>query len=351
MGNDAASDLLARASDYGSAGGASRWDLLSQLLTLIRLRGDLIYAAELSAPWRFSFPAGPAHFHFVLEGGIHVGMSTDDAVFARSGDLVLLPLGGGHVMSDRPAGDDSDAPLFSTHIDTDQLLLTHAGPGQATRLVSGTFHFDGHVTPTILGALPSLIRISRSDGGNAEWLEALVHFLLAEARMPAPGSAIMISRLIDVLVVRTLRSWTSASQGGLTGWPGALGDERIERALAAVHGKPAHPWTVEGLARIAAISRSIFAEHFAELVGEPPLHYVKRLRLSLASDMIGEGSATVGDIGRRIGYASEAAFSRAYKSRFGHSPSEDLPTNRSGDRKASRSAKPSMRMEPVDREN
>jgi AraC-like DNA-binding protein len=323
MPNDEASGSIALSSGMRTIHTQS--DLLSQLLMLIRLQGEVIYSSDLSGPWAFSFPAGPAHFHYVLEGPLHVTEAGGGAVVAAEGDLVLLPFGNGHRIAGGPDAGPPEADPLLQGLETGGLLLKRSGEGRSTRLVSGTFRFDGHVSPSVLGRLPAVIRISKAEGGNAEWLEALVHFLLAEARLPAPGSAIMISRLIDVLVVRTIRSWADLKAGELTGWLGGLGDRGIERALEALHREPARDWTVAELAQHAAMSRTIFAERFVARVGEPPLRYLKGLRLSLASDLLGAGSDTVGEIGRRIGYRSEAAFSRAYRDHFGHPPGADLP--------------------------
>ena len=105
-----------------------------------------------------------------------------------------------------------------------------------------------------------------------------------------------------------------------TGWLGALQDEQIGRALVRVHRDPAHPWTLESLARAAAMSRSAFAARFTALVGEPAMQYVARWRMALAKDRLLESSEALGVIAARVGYQSEAAFSRAFKRYMGVSP-------------------------------
>jgi AraC-like DNA-binding protein len=132
----------------------------------------------------------------------------------------------------------------------------------------------------------------------------------------------MISRLIDLMVIRSLRSWAMTEKTAGSGWLGALGDVRISRALKAIHDAPFRRWTVAELAETAAMSRSSFAERFGTLVGEAPLHYQNRWRLSLAVGMLQQPDARVNDVAHRVGYESEAAFSRAFKALLGYSPVE-----------------------------
>jgi len=301
---------------------APRSDVLSEVLTLIRLRGELVYTAHLGAPWGIRFAAGPAHFHFVEVGTAWVIPSEGDAVCVNAGDLVLLPHGRGHTIAHAP---DSPAEaidaLAPDHFNREDLTLRIGGDGAASRLVSGFFGFEGSALPAITAALPVVVHIPRGDGVTPPWLSAISHFLVDEARVPNPGSSLMISRLIDLLVIRALRSW-AAAQTRRTGWLAGLGEERISRALSAMHADPFRRWTVNDLAEVALMSRSIFAQRFAATVGEPPLHYLARWRLTIAADLLRSGGMKVTEAAQRVGYASDAAFSRAFKAHFGYAPSE-----------------------------
>jgi AraC-like DNA-binding protein len=301
---------------------AARNDVLSDVLTLIRLRGELVYTAWLGAAWGLRFQAGPAHFYFVEAGEAWVTPIGQAPTRIEAGDLVLLPLGEGHTIADALDSPIKDIDMVaSEHFDRDNLVLRYGGGGPASRLVGGFFSFEGSPLPAVMAALPPLIRIPRGDAGAPAWLAAISHFLVDEAQQPNPGSSLMISRLIDLLVIRTLRSW-AASQATRMGWLGGLGDEKIGRALSAVHADPFRRWTVESLAEIATMSRSIFAERFTATVGEPPLRYISRWRLTIASDLLRSGGVKVTEAAHRCGYASDAAFSRAFKAHFGYAPSE-----------------------------
>jgi AraC-like DNA-binding protein len=306
--------------DFGMT--AARNDVLSDVLTLIRLRGELVYTAFLGEPWGLQFQPGPAHFHFIETGAAWVTPAGEKPTRVNEGDLVLLPLGKGHVMTDELGSPVENIGIVAAnHFDRDELVLRHGGEGPVTRLVGGFFSFEGSPLPAVMSALPSLIHIPRGDTGAPPWLAAISHFLVAEAQEPNPGSSLMISRLIDLLVIRTLRSW-AASEANRMGWLGGLGEERIGRVLSAMHADPFRRWTVQSLAEVARMSRSIFAERFTAAVGEPPLRYLSRWRLTIAADLLRSGGLKVTEAAYRSGYASDAAFSRAFKAHFGYAPSE-----------------------------
>jgi AraC-like DNA-binding protein len=301
---------------------ASRTDLLSQMLTLIRLQGVLVFTAELTAPWGLRFDQGSAYFLVVSGGDLTIEIDGEAPVRADTGDLLMLPRGIGHTLGDG----SSRAPIASaSQVMTEQftaerLSLHHGGNGEATKLIVGVFDFASESMPWVVSSLPAVIRIPKSSGETAGWLEGLAYFMMVEAHEVHPGSSVMISRLIDVLVIRILRTWVHTEKAGDTGWLGALADPRISRALKAIHDEPFRRWTVADLAQIAGMSRSSFAERFAGLVKQAPLSYQSRWRLTLAQGLLRRPNARVSDVARQVGYDSDAAFSRAFKAQFGMSP-------------------------------
>jgi AraC-like DNA-binding protein len=308
------------AANYGMA--ATRADVLSQVLTLIRLRGELVYSATLRGPWSIAFPRGAAHFHFVERGELWVAAPGMAPIHAHQGDMLLLPHGAGHVICDDPATPPvALAGILERHYDRALSVLDYGGDGAACGVVGGQFHFEGDSLAAVMTALPPVVHIASDAGKVPDWLNAIAGFLVKESLAAEPGSSLMISRLIDLLVIRTLRTW-AAGQAQTGSWLGGLGEERLGRALNAIHAAPYRAWTVRELADIAAMSRSIFAERFSARVGEAPLHYVKRWKLTLAADMLASGGLRVTQAAERTGYASDAAFSRAFKAQFGYAPSE-----------------------------
>jgi AraC-like DNA-binding protein len=298
---------------------ASRIDLLSQVLTLIRLRGELIFTAELTAPWGLGFEPGSAYFHIVSEGEMEAVAGDGNRVSAVAGDLLVLPQGRGHRLGTPGA---ALVPLNRALDEMgDGFTIRLGGGGAPARVFTGAFRFEGDNMPEMLAVLPSIIHIPASLRADEEgWLEGISSYLLAEARAPHPGAALMISRLIDILVIRAFRLWVRTAPPENRGWLGALADARVSRALKAIHDEPFRQRTVAELAGIAGMSRSSFAERFATLIGAAPLHYQTRWRLLLANEMLKRPATRVSDVARRVGYDSDAAFSRAFKAQFGHSP-------------------------------
>jgi AraC-like DNA-binding protein len=273
--------------------GIATGDLLSQVLSQIRLTGDRVYSCQLQARGRMALEGQAAHVCVVKEGRLKVTRGSEAPVSIDSGDLFLLPR------------------------DPEKLRIT-AVEGPAS-LVVCRFWFDASSLRAMLFALPWLIHIRRAEA--TAWLEGLVYYMLLEAEDGQPGGALMISRLIDLIVIRTLRTWVHQGRAG--GWLGGLSDPRVARALRRIHEQPLQRSSIDALAGLAGMSRSSFSERFTALVGRSPLRYQNEWRLTLARDMLAKRNARVGEVGIAIGYESEAAFSRAYKAFFGRSPRTD----------------------------
>jgi AraC-like DNA-binding protein len=300
---------------------ASRVDLLSQMLDLVRLRGELVFSAELNHPWALSFEPGAPYFFVVLEGSLTVRVPGEASVEAIAGDLIMLPRGVGHILDDGEEAVAANADdLMQEQFTAERLGLRHGGNGEQTKTIGGVFHFESASVPWVVSALPAVIHIEKSGGQTGGWLEGLAHFMMMESQTVHPGSSVMISRLIDVLIVRVIRTWAQSKNASDTGWLGALADPRISRALKAIHDDPFRKWSVADLARAVGMSRSSFAERFTSLVKEAPLSYQNRWRLTLAHGLLRQANARVSDVARQVGYDSDAAFSRAFKAQFGIPP-------------------------------
>lgn len=153
-----------------------------------------------------------------------------------------------------------------------------------------------------------------------DWLQSTVQFMAAEAKELRPGGETVITRLADILVIQAIRSWIEQDPAAQTGWLGALQDKQIGRAITLVHRDPSRPWTLGSLPSEVAMSRSAFAARFTALVGELAMHYVARWRMQVALNWLKEDGATLGELASRLGYQSEAAFSRTFKRFMGVPP-------------------------------
>ena len=201
-------------------------------------------------------------------------------------------------------------------------ILRHGEGGAPTTLVCGAVRFDHPAARNLLELLPAtiLVEASASPSPQLDWMQTTLRLMAAEARELRPGGEAVITRLADILVVQAIRSWIETDPAAQTGWLGALQDPQIGRAIALIHRDPARAWTVGSLARELAMSRSALAARFTELVGEPVMHYVTRWRMQLATGILQEEGATAAELAFRLGYRSEAAFSRAFKRVVGVPP-------------------------------
>jgi AraC-like DNA-binding protein len=200
-------------------------------------------------------------------------------------------------------------------------FLSYGGGGILTSVVHGCFEFEGRETNPLLGALPPLIHIKGEEGRSVPWLETTLQYLASEAMSNLPGSETVVSHLMEILFIQTVRAHISASGiSGKTGLIKAVLDPQIGRALAFIHNEPKESWTVELLASRAGMSRAGFAARFRDLVGEPPLQYLTRWRMHKAAQMLRSGDKSLAEIAGYVGYEANAAFSKAFKRWTGSAP-------------------------------
>lgn len=276
------------------------FDLLSYVLAQLRLSGEQVTEARVGSPLVISEAPDVAYMFVVTEGRLRVQVEKGCLVSAETGDLVLLPRSQGQILM---GSDGGETPTSTAENADAEIILSR-------------FRFDSHTLEAMVSCLPTHIHVRKQDGG--QWLAGLAHFLLAEALGTEPGASLMISRLIDVMVIRAIRHWVHQCQGA--GWLGGLGDIRIAKVLRALYAAPFYQWSVKELAGIAGMSRSSFSDRFTALVGEPPLRYHNHWRLLLARDLIRNKTIKISEVALKVGYGSDAAFSRAFKAYFGHSP-------------------------------
>ena len=298
-------------------------DPLGEALHSLRMNGVFYSRCEFTTPWGLALPAFPATlmFHVMTSGRCWLEVEGAEPRVLQAGDLALVPHGEGHRLSSAP-----DAPavaLFDLPREYESAryeILRQGGGGPAMSLVCGVVRFDHPAARQLVSLLPRLIVVEASSMSQPEWLQSTVRFIAVEARELRPGGETVITRLADIIVIQAIRAWIEQDPTARTGWLGALRDRQIGGALALIHRDPARDWTVAGLAEEVAMSRSAFAARFAALVGEPPMHYLARWRMQVAQTWLNEDDATLGEIADRLGYQSEAAFSRAFKRVLGVSP-------------------------------
>jgi AraC-like DNA-binding protein len=305
-------------------------DPLSDLLRVVRLDGAYFYPVEAAEPWAVaSAPArelsprilpGSEHlisYHVLLSGRCFGGLIGEELVELAAGDAIVFPHGDAHVMvSDRSARPVSDFDTAAQQRFPDVVLLG-TGASRPTSFICGYLGCDLRPFNPLLAALP---RRMHMRGLSATWLGGFTRQLTEESRLGRAGADTVITRLAELMFIEALRRYLEELPAGQTGWLAGLRDEVVGRALALLHARPAHPWTLAELARESASSRSRLAERFTEMVGLPPMQYLTRWRMQVAANLLAQGGAKVAGVASEAGYDSEAAFSRAFKKATGMAP-------------------------------
>lgn len=296
-------------------------DPLSDVLSALHLRGGVFVRTEAGSPWAISFAAGEAHFHVVERGALVATVpGVKKPVQAVAGDLLIFPHGEGHVIGDKPGRRATDLDtVLDKGWDTEARVLRVGGRTPDTQMICGTFRLDRSGREALLSVLPRVLHVQGRGGRPAGHVDLVMQIFLAEAHGIAPGSALCAARLVDLIVIQAIRDWLSKQPANVGGWLGAMRDPHVGPALARLHNDPAHSWTVAELSERVGLSRSPLASRFRLLVGEPPLRYLTRWRMHLASQLLGQG-ASVREAAEQVGYESEAAFSRAFKRYMGKPP-------------------------------
>jgi AraC-like DNA-binding protein len=290
-------------------------DPLGEALHFLRVTGSFYCRSELTAPWGLTMPTWPdcLWFHIVTAGRCRLDVDGAEPRMLQPGDLALVPHGQGHVLGSGADVITPDVMGLEHEFQNRYAILRHGGGGAATTLVCGAVRLDHPAAHLILPLLPMVIHVEPSGSPQAEWMQSTLRLVAAEAAEMRPGGEAVITRLSDILVIQALRTWIQTDPAAQRGWLGALRDRQIGRAITLIHRDPARAWTVASLANELAMSRSAFAARFTELVDEPAMRYVTRWRMQTARTLLAEDGVTVAEIASRLGYQSEAAFSRAFK--------------------------------------
>jgi AraC-like DNA-binding protein len=315
--------------------GLALMDALSDVLRAVRLSGAVFFDVHASEPWVAEAPPGRTIVANVFPGAEHLisyHVVTRGACWGHiigepprrlvAGDVIVFPHGDPHVISSAPGMRSTpDLALYRPRADGHLPFTLMMGPEHAhpARIVCGFLGCDARPFNPLLAALPATLHVSdRGDGALGE----LVRFAVAESKDPRIGSECMLGRLSELMFVDVVRQYLESLPMDRTNWLAGLRDRFVGRALAALHSSPARGWTLESLARDAGLSRSALAERFTGFVGQPPMQYLACWRMQLAANHLLTGMDSVAEVAERVGYESEAAFSRAFKKIVGIPPGQ-----------------------------
>lgn len=297
-------------------------DPLSEVLQDLRLSGVSYGRCELARPWGIAFPAQKAaRFHFVATGECWLRSAALGLIQLTAGDVVLLPTGADHTIADRVDSPTHPIDSFPMLEIGDRVYRTEAGgSGDKSILFCCSIMFDAPAMHPLLELMPEVLLVRGAATDDAS-LPMLLETIATEAMDQRIGASTVLTRLADAVTAKIIRAWAEKQDSDTTGWLAAIHDPKIGRALAAIHRHPGEPWSVDALADISATSRSRFHERFRSIVGITPGQYVTRWRMHLASTWLHDDRLTVTEVATRLGYESEASFSRSFKRFAGVPPS------------------------------
>lgn len=291
-------------------------DPLSELVQLLRPRAAFANIISGKGNWAVRYSEyGLPSFCIMLEGSCLLTVDGHESVSFSAGDFILLPTTPAFTLS-------SFVPAPPIYLDPNEVASAHTeqrygakeGPPDM-RSLGGAFLFDSSDSGLLVALLPKVVHVRDSDR-----LSKLVQMVAEESADQRPGREFTLSRLVDLLLVEAMRS--AAAGNAPPGLLRGLGDERLSRALKQLHARIDHSWTVDQLAKIAALSRSAFFDRFTRMVGVSPMEYLLRWRMEIAKDLLSENELAVAEVAERVGYGSTSAFSVAFSRHVGEPPSK-----------------------------
>ncbi|GGU46848.1 helix-turn-helix transcriptional regulator [Streptomyces violascens] len=301
-------------------------DQLSEALDLVEVRGVLSSGIAERGPWVARVPAAfpytssaafPLKFLAMVRGRARLSADgVDGSVELEPGDVAILNrrewleveggVGDGPRREILPEVGLSSARLIAADSSVDDLLI------------GGRVELNPAGDALLLEALPPLAHI-RAAACAAGTLRGRLDSLFDEVTRNRMGSAFAIRQHAQLLLLEVLRAYIDQAELP-PGWLRALTDQRLRPALRLMHAEPGRHWGLEELAREAAMSRTTFAERFRAVAGVPPLAYLSRWRMLLARRALRDRDIPIRSLAAELGYASESAFSNAFKREVGESP-------------------------------
>jgi AraC-like DNA-binding protein len=310
-------------------------DVLSDVLRAVHLTGAVYFEFNVSAPWAFEAPPSREiaaqvmpgaerviEYHLIAQGHGWGNVVGESPIRLEAGDLLVFPQGDAHVLSSTPElTARREMSIYSPPFTQLPHVYDLAGAGaEKSRILCCFLGCDESPFNPLLTALPRVLHLPGSgDHAKTGWLGTLMMIATSESGRNRAGAENVLSRLSELIFVEAVRRYLETLPAGHTGWLAGLRDPMVGQALAALHSDASKPWTVEGLARQAGQSRSVFAARFTAMVGQPPMQYLALWRMQLAARLLSDGRG-VGEVAEAVGYESEAAFSRAFKKLLGQAP-------------------------------
>lgn len=301
-------------------------DILHDIVDTLALKGAFYFRTDFSPPWSVKVPdlAGAARFHLVLQGRCNVEVDGGGAVDLGPGDLLLIPRGRAHALSDAPGRSPRPLETVLDAVGYDgrgAFVLGEADPSASTQMVCGHYAFRQGADHPILRALPDYLLTNAAGRAKNVLLDEMLRLVAQKVFSDDLGAPATLTRLSEIIFIELLRVSVDHAPA-LGSVIEALNDPQIGKAISLIHAEPAQRWTVDSLARAVGMSRSRFAERFRALVGEGPMRYLADWRLQRALALLDRPQASIQRVAIETGYRSPAAFARAFSEKFGLAPSD-----------------------------
>jgi AraC family transcriptional regulator, activator of mtrCDE len=302
-------------------------DLLSDILSHMKLQGSLYFRTSFTSPWGVEVPPfeNVARFHFAHKGRCFVRVEgVKEPIFIEQGDLVIITRGASHTLYCDPTTEDRALPLDqviekSGFTGRGALVYGEQGTNQETQLICGHFAFDKNASHPLIHALPPIIHIKNYGEAAGLWMESTLKVIGRETSREELGSDLIALKLSEIIFAQALRAYLQtegAEQAVLAGFA----DPNISRVLQAIHSNPENAWTLEDLSAVAGMSRTSFVNRFSTCLNMTPFGYITHWRMQLARQQLEQTNDAIIEIAEMVGYNSEAAFSRVFKKQFETAP-------------------------------
>ena len=295
-----------------------KMDALSTILEATRLKSVVYSKFPLAAPWGLDvIQDGNSQFWRLVSGSCTIGSPDGRIIEMAEGDLVFVPHGSAHWIADKSTSLRMPSPEF-VKARRAGIPVFNSG-GDITTLVAGHFEFDYQPLHPFLKDLPAIIHIRQYVTENQLLVKEVTQLMLEELNNEKPGSGVMLKCLSEIMFVNIIRAYLEQAEPG-SGFLSALNDPRISKALKLIQDSPQNNWTLESLASEIGMSRSVFFNQFKKLVHETPLSYLTNWRMRQAQKLLMMDKSNISEIAANVGYQSEAAFNRIFKSKTGQTP-------------------------------
>jgi AraC-like DNA-binding protein len=294
-------------------------DPLSEILALLKPRSYITAGFDAGGRWalRLDDLAGRIKCYAVIKGSCWLSVEgIEEPLHLSDGDCFVLPSGRTAVI----ASDLEIEPKVASEVldpNRSGEVVTYNGGGDVY-LVGSRFEVTGRRADSLLRTLPPLIQV-KTSGGQAK-LRWILDFMMEELHDKQPGASLVAQHLSHMMLAQALRLYLAESSRRDVGWFAALADPSLSAAIGAMHADPSSLWTLRTLAEKSNMSRSTFAQHFRDRVGETPISYLTRWRMMLAAEKLIHSRDNLANIALSLGYQSEHAFNTAFKRVMGCSP-------------------------------